>query len=111
MVNILMVELDRGDESDWKEILAFLKGKMHCQVSGMPIPVPSDEKNRNVLSFPGLEIRLKEQIALRDGEPVHLSHYEFLHSVIWRSILAGFLRKGRYMRLYGSSRERIVKRQ
>lgn len=34
-------------------------------------------KDRNVLSFPGLEIRLKEQIALRDGEPVHLSHYEF----------------------------------
>ena len=70
MVNILVVELDRGDESDWKEILAFLKGKMHCQVSGMPIPVPSDEKNRDVLSFPGLELRLKEQIALRDGEPV-----------------------------------------
>ncbi len=77
MVNILVVELDRGDESDWKEILAFLKGKMHCQVSGMPIPVPSDEKNRDVLSFPGLELRLKEQIALRDGELVHLSHYEF----------------------------------
>lgn len=109
MVNILVVELDRGDESDWKEILAFLKGKMHCQVSGMPIPVPSDEKNRDVLSFPGLELRLKEQIALRDGEPVHLSHYEFFHSVIWRSILAGYLRKGRYMRLYGSSRGRNVK--
>lgn len=54
MVNILMVELDRGDESDWKEILAFLKGKMHCQVSGMPIPVPSDERQEcAVVSRPG----------------------------------------------------------
>ena len=77
MVNILVVEWDKGSESDWKEILAFLKGKMHCQVSGMPLLVSSDEKSRDVLSFPGLEIRLKEQIALRDGEPVHLSHYEF----------------------------------
>ena len=77
MVNILVVELDRGDESDWKEILAFLSGKIHCQVSRKPLLVPSDEKNRDVLSFPGLELRLKEQIALRDGEPVHLSHYEF----------------------------------
>lgn len=52
MVNILMVELDRGDESDWKEILAFLKGKMHCQVSGMPIPVPSDERTGMCCRFP-----------------------------------------------------------
>lgn len=40
MVNILVVELDRGDESDWKEILAFLKGKMHCQVSVPHTPYP-----------------------------------------------------------------------
>lgn len=34
MVNILMVELDRGDESDWKEILAFLKGKCIARCQG-----------------------------------------------------------------------------
>ena len=77
MVNILVVELDRGDESDWKEILTFLSGKMCCQVSRMPLPVSFGEKNRDVLIFPGLEIQVKEQTALRDGEPVHLSHYEF----------------------------------
>ena len=60
MVNILVVEWDRGDESDWKEILAFLSGKIHCQVSRKPLPVPSDEMNRDVLSFPGLELRLKQ---------------------------------------------------
>ena len=72
MVNILVVELDKGNESDWKEILAFLKGKMHCQVSGMPLLVSSDEKSRDVLSFPGLEIRLKEQIALREIGRAHV---------------------------------------
>ena len=35
MVNILVVELDKENEGDWKEILALLSGKMHCQVSRM----------------------------------------------------------------------------
>ena len=77
MVNILVVELDKENEGDWKEILALLSGKMHCQVSRMSLPVSVGEKNRDVMSFPGLEIRVKEQTALRDGEPVHLSYYEF----------------------------------
>ncbi len=77
MVNILVVKLNKADESSWNEILAFLSGKMQCQVSEMPLSVSSGEKCRDVLSFPGLEIRLKEQVVYHDHVPVPFSHYEF----------------------------------
>lgn len=77
MVNIMVVELNKSDESIWKEILDFLSHKTKCRVLEISSPFFSSEKNSDVLFFPDLEIRLKEQAVLRNGVPVHLSHYEF----------------------------------
>lgn len=77
MVKILVIELSKVDESIQNEIIAFLSGKEKCQIVEVPLPVCTGDKNDVVLSFPGLEIRLREQRVYKDGILVSLSHYEF----------------------------------
>jgi Response regulators consisting of a CheY-like receiver domain and a winged-helix DNA-binding domain len=77
-VNILVIELDKVDEATWKEIIAFLSEKTKYQVmETSSSPAFSEKANRDILSFPGLEICVKEQTVCKDGVPVSLSHYEF----------------------------------
>lgn len=70
-----------SDSEDWhiesregdgilNAVIDFLSGRTHCQVTHLP-------SCPDTLSFPGLEIRPKEQMVYRDGEIVSMSHHEF----------------------------------
>lgn len=67
MANILMIE---AEENILQEVVTFLSERTHCQVTHLS---PCSD----TLSFPGLEIRSKEQMVYRNGENVSMSHHEF----------------------------------
>lgn len=69
MVNILVIE-SREEDGILNEVIDFLSGQAHCQVTRLP-------SCPDTLSFPGLEIRPREQMVYRDGEIVSMSHHEF----------------------------------
>lgn len=70
MVNIMMIE---ADTAILQEVIMFLSGKGQCRITNLLLP----EENGCVLSFPGLEIHLKEQMVYRDGVPVSMTYHEF----------------------------------
>ena len=69
MVNILVIESREGD-GILNEVIDFLSGRTHCQVMHLP-------SCPDMLSFPGLEIRPREQMVYRDGELVSMTYHEF----------------------------------
>ena len=77
MVSILVIDLKDSNEDIVEEILDFLSKKRHCKICGTSRSAFPDKTEKDILSFPGLEIRLNEQTVIRNGVPVHLSHYEF----------------------------------
>lgn len=69
MVNVLVIE--SGDEYGIvDEIVGFLSSRVQCRVTNLSVPP-------NVLSFPGLDIHIKEQTVYRDGERIQMSRQEF----------------------------------
>ena len=69
MVNILVIESREGD-GILNEVIDFLSERTHCQVTHLP-------SFPDKLSFPGLEIRPREQMVYRDGELVSMTYHEF----------------------------------
>lgn len=69
MVNILIIESREGD-GILNEVIDFLSERTHCQVTHLP-------SCPDKLSFPGLEIRPREQMVYRDGELVSMTYHEF----------------------------------
>ena len=67
MANILIIE---AEENILQEVVTFLSERTHCQVTHLS-PCP------DTLSFPGLEIRPREQMVYRDGEIVSMTYHEF----------------------------------
>jgi DNA-binding response OmpR family regulator len=72
-----MITLTEQDAITSQDIVDFIREKKACAVQEI---LPYDtESNQNspTLSFPGLEIRLNEQIVFCDGVIIPLGHYEF----------------------------------
>ena len=67
MANILMIE---AEENILQEVVTFLSERTHCQVTHLP-------SCPDKLSFPGLEIRPREQMVYRVGELVSMTYHEF----------------------------------
>lgn len=69
MVNILVTPSREGD-GILNEVIDFLSEQTHCQVMHLP-------SCPDTLSFPGLEIRPREQMVYRDSEIVSMTYHEF----------------------------------
>ena len=67
MANILIIE---AEENILQEVVTFLSERTHCQVMHLP-------SCPDTLSFPGLEIRPREQMVYRDGEIISMTYHEF----------------------------------
>ena len=70
MVNVLMIE---ADKSLLQDVVKYLSDNVQCQVTKLSVP----GEQRNILTFPNLEIRINEQIVYHNGIPVPLTHHEF----------------------------------
>lgn len=68
-MSVLMI---RADDSILQEIMTFLLEREHCHVIDLPVVASVD-----VLSFPGMEIYLKEQTVYLNHTLIQMSHYEF----------------------------------
>ena len=69
MVNVLMIEADKS----LLQVVKYLSDNVQCQVTKLSVP----GEQRNILTFPNLEIRINEQIVYHNGIPVPLTHHEF----------------------------------
>ena len=70
MVHVLMIE---ADKSLLQDVVKYLSDNVQCQVTKLSVP----GEQRNILTFPNLEIRINEQIVYHNGIPVPLTHHEF----------------------------------
>lgn len=70
MVNVLMIE---ADKSLLQDVVKYLSDNVQCQVTKLSVP----GEQRNILTFPNLEIRINEQTVYHNGIPIALTHYEF----------------------------------
>ena len=70
VVNVLMIE---ADKSLLQDVVKYLSDNAQCQVTKLSVP----GEQRNILTFPGLEICINEQTAYHNGNPVPLTHHEF----------------------------------
>lgn len=70
MLNILVIE---ANTSIIQEILMFLSDKSQCQITNLSLP----EENDSILSFPGLDIYIKEQTVYHNSIPVPMTHHDF----------------------------------
>lgn len=68
-MKVLILTFDEGEETRIEEILSLLADRR--KLVHLEIDAPATR------SFPGLEIRVREQAVLCQGISVHLSHYEF----------------------------------
>lgn len=68
-MKVLILVFQEGEYPRFEEILFLL-------TDGQKL-ARYDIGAQTVRSFPGLEIRLREQAVICGGKPVHLSHYEF----------------------------------
>ncbi|MDO4340891.1 MAG: winged helix-turn-helix domain-containing protein [Eubacteriales bacterium] len=75
MVNILVIDSREGD-GILNEVIDFLSRRTYCQVTQLSSDYNMSSAT-DVLTFPGLEIRSKEQMVYRDGGLVSMSHHEF----------------------------------
>lgn len=72
-----MITLTDQDAMTPQDIVDFIREKLACTVREM-LPLDTESgRNGQILSFPGLEIRLNEQVVFCDGEIIPLGHYEF----------------------------------
>lgn len=70
MVNVLMIE---ADKSLLQDVVKYLSDNVQCQVTKLSVP----GEQRNILTFPNLEIRINEQTVYHNGIPIPLTHHEF----------------------------------
>lgn len=77
-VRIMILEAGEADESILKELFTLLAARTEIQVVELPQKTDDREQpKQEVLSFPDLEIYMKEQAVYKNGELVPMSHYEF----------------------------------
>lgn len=77
-VRIMILEAGEADESILKELFTLLAARTEIQVVELPQKTDGREQpKQEVLSFPDLEIYMKEQAVYKNGELVPMSHYEF----------------------------------
>lgn len=69
MVDILLIE-SRGDDGILQEVMDCLSTRAQCRVTNLSVYSDS-------LSFPGLDIYIKEQMVYHNGISVPMSHHEF----------------------------------
>lgn len=69
-MNILMIE---AEDDVLQEVITYLSDKAKCQVLDLPLVAQSPD----VLKFPNLEIRIREQTAHYNSTLIPLSHHEF----------------------------------
>ena len=62
-----------ADKSLLQDVVKYLSDNVQCQVTKLSVP----GEQRNILTFPNLEIRINEQIIYHDNHPVPLTHHEF----------------------------------
>ena len=70
MVNVLMIE---ADKSLLQDVVKYLSDNVQCQVTKLSVP----GEQRNILTFPNLQIRINEQTVYHNGIPVPLTYHEF----------------------------------
>ena len=69
-MKILMIE---AEDTILQDVVTFLSEKTSCHVRNLSLTTDS----LNVLTFSGLEIHLREQMVIHNGDHIPLSHYEF----------------------------------
>ena len=62
-----------ADKSLLQDVVKYLSDNVQCQVTKLSVP----GEQRNILTFPNLEIRINEQTVYHNGIPIALTHYEF----------------------------------
>lgn len=67
------------------------------------------DTSKDILSFSGLDIFVKEQTVYKDGLLIPLSYYEFFTLYFWLSILGGCFQRNRFMKQYGNSLAKNVR--
>lgn len=94
MVNILVTPSREGD-GILNEVIDFLSERTHCQVMHLP-------SCPDTLSFPGLEIRPREQMVYRDGEIISMTYHEFF-TLLYLAQHPGWVYsvKSKYMKTFG----------
>ena len=93
MGKLLVLSLSDCEEHIFNRVMAAIIDEPELDRIALPLSDAS-------LSFPNIEIRLKEQTVLCRGRLVTLTHHlQFLH--IWLVILAGYSQPARFTRLYG----------
>lgn len=70
VVNVLMIE---ADKSLLQDVVKYLSDNVQCQVTKLSVP----GEQRNILTFPNLQIRINEQTVYHNGIPVPLTYHEF----------------------------------
>ena len=77
-VRIMILEVGEADESILQDLFNLLAARTEIQVVELSTKTGDGEHpKREVLSFPDLEIHIKEQAVYKNGELVPMSHYEF----------------------------------
>ena len=94
MGKLLVLSLSDCEEYIFNRIMAVIANDPKLNHIVLP---PSDIS----LSFPNLEIRLKEQTVSCSGQPVTLTHHEFAVLTYLLVIPAGYSQPARFMRPYG----------
>lgn len=72
MVDILVIESTEGD-GIIKEIIDFLSSKAQCRVTNYSDVMSSSR----ILTFPGLDINIREQTVYHNGILIPMTHHEF----------------------------------
>ena len=77
-MRVLILVVEDADKSFVHEIVTLLSKRTDIQ----PVELPWDTEYNNcyrqeILSFPGLEIHIKEQTVYRDSNLIPMSYYEF----------------------------------
>ena len=77
-MRILILEVEDADKSILRELVTLLSERTNIQVVELFQEIESGEGSRQeVMSFPDLEIHVKEQTVYRNGRLIPMSHYEF----------------------------------
>lgn len=75
---ILIFETSDADESVLQEIVTLLSKRADTRIAELHQGVgPGTDLKQDVLSFPDLEIHIKEQAVYKNGRLVPMSYYEF----------------------------------
>ena len=81
-VRILILEVKEADKFIFQEIVDLLSSRSNIQFVKLPWDTEcNDCEMQEVLSFPDLEIHIKEQRVYKCGQLIPMSYYEF--STLW----------------------------